>query len=107
MPARTRPYLFYDVAVTICSTCYRKIEGKIVFEDDRVLLLKQCPVHGRERVLIADDVDYYRRCREVFIKTPEMPVRYNTGDVRTIAVCAPITSSIPVCRSSRSATSAI
>jgi 7,8-dihydro-6-hydroxymethylpterin dimethyltransferase len=34
--------------------------------------------HGRERVLIADDVDYYRRCREVFIKAPEMPLQYNT-----------------------------
>ena len=51
MPARTRPYLFYDVAVTICSTCYRKVEGKIVFEDGKVLLLKHCPEHGRERVL--------------------------------------------------------
>jgi uncharacterized radical SAM superfamily Fe-S cluster-containing enzyme len=78
MAARTRPYLFYDVAVTICSTCYRKLEGKIVFEDGRVLLLKHCPEHGRERILIADDIDYYRRCREVFIKPPEMPVRYNT-----------------------------
>jgi len=27
---------------------------------------------------MADDVDYYRRCREVFIKTPEMPAHYNT-----------------------------
>ena len=78
MPTRTRPYLFYDVAISICSTCYRKVEGKIVFEDDNVLLIKQCPEHGWERVLIADDVDYYRRCREVFIKPPEMPQRYNT-----------------------------
>jgi uncharacterized radical SAM superfamily Fe-S cluster-containing enzyme len=76
--AKTRPYLFYDVAITICSTCFRKLEGKIVFEDGRVLLLKHCPTHGPERVLMADDVDYYRRCREVFIKAPEMPVRYNT-----------------------------
>ena len=75
---RVRPYLFYDVAVSICSTCYRKVEGKIVFEDDRVFLLKRCPEHGGERVLIADDVDYYRRCREVFLKPPEMPLRYNT-----------------------------
>ena len=30
---RVRPYLFYDVAVSICSTCYRKVEGKIVFQD--------------------------------------------------------------------------
>ena len=76
--ARTRPYLFYDVAISICSTCYRRIDAKIVFENDRVFMLKHCPEHGHERVLIADDVDYYRRCREVFIKPPEMPQRYNT-----------------------------
>src|SRR5882762_8284903 len=78
MSERVRPYLFYDVALTICSKCFRKLEGKIVFQDDKVFLLKRCPEHGAERVLIADDVDYYRRCREVFIKTPEMPVVYNT-----------------------------
>jgi uncharacterized radical SAM superfamily Fe-S cluster-containing enzyme len=78
MSARVRPYLFYDVAVSICTTCYRKVEGKIVFQDDRVYLLKQCPVHGPEKVLVADDVEYYRRCREVFIKPPEMPAHYAT-----------------------------
>ena len=41
-------------------------------------MLKRCPEHGAERVLVADDVDYYRRCREVFLKPPEMPLRYNT-----------------------------
>jgi len=75
---RVRPYLFYDVALTICSKCFRKLEGKIVFQDEKVFLLKRCPEHGAERVLIADDVDYYRRCREVFIKKPEMPMVYNT-----------------------------
>ena len=78
MTARVRPYLFYDVAVSICTTCYRKVEGKIVFEDGRVLLLKHCPAHGNERILIADDVDYYRRCREIFLKPPEMPRAFNT-----------------------------
>jgi len=75
---RVRPYLFYDVAVSICSTCYRRVEGKIVFQDDRVYLLKHCAEHGAERVLLADDVDWYRRCREVFLKPPEQPNRYNT-----------------------------
>ena len=64
MTDRVRPYLFYDVAVSICSTCYQKIEAKIVFEDGKVFMLKHCFQHGHERVLIADDVDYYRRCRE-------------------------------------------
>lgn len=75
---RIRPYLFYDVAVSICSTCYQKVEGKIVFQDGAVYMLKRCPVHGHERVLVADDVDYYRRCREIFIKPPEMPLAFNT-----------------------------
>ena len=78
MTDRLRPYLYYDLAVSICSSCYRKVEGKIVFQDGKVFLLKRCPEHGAERVLIADDVDYYRRCREVFIKPPEMPNVYNT-----------------------------
>jgi len=78
MADRLRPYLFYDVAVSICSTCFRKIEAKIVFEDGNVFMLKRCPTHGFERVLIADDVDYYKRCREVFLKPPEMPNRFNT-----------------------------
>lgn len=78
MPAVTRPYLFYDAAVSICTTCFRKIDAKIVFEDGRVLLLKHCPQHGSETVLMSDDVDYYRQCREVYIKPPEMPLRRNT-----------------------------
>lgn len=76
--AKVRPYLYYDVAISICTTCHRKVEGKIVFEADKVYLDKRCPTHGFERVLVADDVDYYKRSREVFIKPPEMPHTYNT-----------------------------
>jgi uncharacterized radical SAM superfamily Fe-S cluster-containing enzyme len=78
MPAKNRPYLYYDTAISICSTCYRKVEGKILFQDGRVLLRRRCPEHGWETALLADDIDYYRRAREVFIKPPEMPLRYNT-----------------------------
>src|SRR5215813_14328174 len=73
-----RPYLFYDVAISICSTCYRRVDAKIFFQDHSVFMIKRCPEHGYERILVADDVDYYRRCREVFIKPPETPARYNT-----------------------------
>ena len=76
--AKVRPYTYYDVAISVCTTCYRKVEGKIVFEDAKVFLDKRCPEHGFERVLVADDVDYYKRSREVFIKPPEMPHTYNT-----------------------------
>src|ERR1700734_527460 len=78
MTEKLRAYLFYDVAIWICSTCYRRVDAKIVFEDNKVWMLKRCPQHGHAKVLVADDVDYYRRSREVFIKTPEQPMVYNT-----------------------------
>ncbi len=78
MSERVRPYQYYDVAVSICAECYRKVEGKIYFQDGAVFLDKRCPVHGRQKVLIADDVDYYRRAREQFLKPSEMPRRFNT-----------------------------
>jgi 7,8-dihydro-6-hydroxymethylpterin dimethyltransferase len=81
MADRERPYLFYDVAISICSTCFRKVDAKILFQDGAVIMTKRCPDHGSESVLIADDVDYYRRSREVFLKRPEQPNRYNTETV--------------------------
>lgn len=78
MSDRVRPYMFYDTAISICPTCYRKVDGKIVFEDERVFLLRRCPEHGQTRALLADDVDYYRKSREVYLKIPEQPNRYNT-----------------------------
>ena len=36
MSERVRPYLFYDTAISICSTCYRRAEGKIIFENGDV-----------------------------------------------------------------------
>jgi len=78
MGAKVRPYLFYDSAVSVCATCLRRVEAKILLKDDQVFLEKWCPEHGRVRVLIADDAAYYRKSREVFIKAPEMPRLFNT-----------------------------
>ena len=78
MAAKVRPYLFYDSAVSICGTCLRRVEGNILIKDGAVYMDKWCPQHGRERVLLADDADYYRLCRERFIKPPELPRKFNT-----------------------------
>jgi len=78
MPAMTRPYLFYDTATSICERCLMRVEAKIVFQNERVYLDKWCPSHGKRRVLVADDVAYYRMARETFLKPPERPLRFNT-----------------------------
>ena len=78
MDAKVRPYLYYDHAVSVCTTCLRRVEASILIKDERVYLEKWCPQHGRERVLIADDAAYYRMARERFIKPPELPRQFNT-----------------------------
>ncbi|HNH89114.1 MAG TPA: radical SAM protein, partial [Thiobacillaceae bacterium] len=78
MTRKTRPYLFYDTTTSVCSHCLRRVEAKILIKEERVFLEKWCPEHGWERSLIADDADYYRLCREVYVKPPEMPERFNT-----------------------------
>ncbi|MFT7618017.1 MAG: putative radical SAM superfamily Fe-S cluster-containing enzyme [Planctomycetota bacterium] len=78
MTNRVRPYQYYDVAISICSTCLKRVDGKILFEDGNVIMQKRCPEHGMERVMISDDIEYYRLSREVFIKPSEMPMKFNT-----------------------------
>jgi len=73
----TRPYLFYALTNSVCSQCLVKVEAKIIFRDDCVYLVKHCPTHGHEEVLIADDIDYYKQSLE-FIKPGDMPLKFNT-----------------------------
>ena len=76
---KNRPYIFYDTTESICSTCFMKISASIVIQDNAVFMHKMCPAHGIEKVLIADDADFYRLGREVYIKPPEMPQKFNTA----------------------------
>ncbi len=72
-----RPYTYYDFTLSLCSKCLRRVDTKIVFEDEKVFMMKNCPSHGREKVLIATDVDYYRNIRN-YAKRSEIPRRFNT-----------------------------
>jgi uncharacterized radical SAM superfamily Fe-S cluster-containing enzyme len=75
---KVRPYLFYDTAVSLCTECLRRVEAKLVIQDDKVWMYKWCPAHGQSKVLIATDAAYWRSGRETYIKPPEMPLRFNT-----------------------------
>lgn len=72
-----RDYTYYDFTVSLCHECLRRVDAKIVFQNDNVYMLKRCPEHGRQKVLIATDIDYYKSCRN-FIKTSETPLKFNT-----------------------------
>src|ERR1700733_11959066 len=72
-----RPYQYFELINSICTTCLRKVEAKVLFQNQNVYLQKRCSIHGREKVLLSTDVDYYLKSR-LTLKPPEMPARYNT-----------------------------
>lgn len=79
-PISERPYIFYELTNSLCSSCLKKVEAKIIFQDERVYMLKTCLEHGLEKVLISIDIDYYKRARN-FLKPPQTPLRFNTATV--------------------------
>ena len=75
MPSTDQVY--YDFTLSLCSQCLRRVDAKIVFDDGNVYMLKRCPVHGPERVLVATDIEYYKRIRN-YNKASEFPLHFNT-----------------------------
>ncbi|HCW08953.1 MAG TPA: radical SAM protein [Cytophagales bacterium] len=73
----TRKYTYYDFTLSLCPECLQRVDAKIVFEDDCVYMLKRCPEHGNSKVLIADDVAYYKNIRN-YNKPSETPYKFNT-----------------------------
>jgi len=75
MPERS--YTYYDFTLSLCTTCLQRVDAKIVFENGNVFMLKNCPQHGFEKVLIATDIDYYKNIRN-YNKPSETPLKFNT-----------------------------
>lgn len=73
----TRDYVYYDFTLSVCTTCLRRVDAKIVFQHDKVYMLKSCPEHGRQKVLIATDIEYYKRMRN-YGKPGDIPKMFNT-----------------------------
>ncbi len=72
-----RKYTYYDFTLSLCPECLKRIDAKIVFEEGNVYMLKRCPEHGNSKVLIADDIEYYKNIRN-YNKPSEMPYTFNT-----------------------------
>ena len=76
MPVKN--YTYYDFTISLCPECLRRVDAKIIFEDGNVYMLKTCPDHGFHKVLIADDIEYYKNIRN-YNKASEAPLKANTN----------------------------
>lgn len=74
---KTRDYIFYDYTKSLCPHCLALVDTKIVFQNEKVWMLKHCKTHGESKSMIADDVNYYKQLRN-YNKQSEMPLKFNT-----------------------------
>lgn len=72
-----KDYIYYDLTTSLCSTCYKRVSAKIIFENAAVYMIKTCKEHGFEKVLIATDIEYYKNIRN-YNKKSEYPKITNT-----------------------------
>lgn len=72
-----RKYTYYDFTLSLCPECLKRVDAKIVFENGNVYMLKRCNEHGNSKVLIADDIEYYKNIRN-YNKPSETPYTFNT-----------------------------
>jgi len=73
----SRDYIFYELTNSICSECLQKVEAKIIFQHDKVYMVKHCFEHGKQKVLVATDIPYYEKLRS-FNKPGDMPKKFGT-----------------------------
>ncbi len=73
----TKDYTYYDFTLSLCTQCLKRVDAKIIFQEDNVYMLKRCPEHGAEKVLIATDIEYYKNIRN-YNKPSDAPLKTNT-----------------------------
>ena len=71
-----RPYTYYDFTLSLCPHCLKRIDAKIVFEENKVWMHKRCAEHGFFKVLLATSIEYYKNIRN-YNKPSEIPLRFN------------------------------
>jgi uncharacterized radical SAM superfamily Fe-S cluster-containing enzyme len=77
------PYVFHGQTTSLCAICLEPVPAKVLIEDDKVWYQKRCRAHGVQKVLIADDVDYWRS-QKLWLKPGDRPLAPQT---RTEAGC--------------------
>lgn len=75
-----KSYTYYDHTTSLCVECHRPVSAKIIFESGKVYMVKNCKTHGFQKVIIADDIDYYKKMRN-YNKASEYPAQTHTETI--------------------------
>lgn len=54
-----KEYIYHSFTRTLCSKCGELVDGKIVYDDKNVLILKNCTKCGEHFELLEENIDYH------------------------------------------------
>ena len=52
-------HVYYSMTKSLCGTCKRAVDAKIVFRNEAVWFDKFCPTHGHEHCRVASSIEWY------------------------------------------------
>jgi 7,8-dihydro-6-hydroxymethylpterin dimethyltransferase len=54
-----RAYIYHNFTNSLCPTCLKVVQAKVILQHGKVYMLKTCPEHGSVRTLLSSDAAYY------------------------------------------------
>jgi len=57
---------FIKKTKSICPKCTVKLDSRIMEEDDKVHIVKECKKHGKFKILVSKDADYYKKTSDFY-----------------------------------------
>ena len=77
MTPKARPYIFYGMTYSLCTTCLKNVPAKILFKNDKVYYQKNCLEHGIHEEIVSTDIEYFKLMKE-YLKPGDMPDTFQT-----------------------------
>jgi len=72
-----RDEVFLEYTRSICPVCKRVLDAEVSVRDNRVLLRKRCPEHGRFEALVYSDAELYM-AQQRYNKPGTLPLEFQT-----------------------------
>jgi 7,8-dihydro-6-hydroxymethylpterin dimethyltransferase len=59
MGGKQSEYRYIEHTTSICPSCLKRLDAKIVEKDGKIFILKFCPEHGAQEEILEEDAEYY------------------------------------------------
>ncbi len=66
--------IYYGLTRSTCPECLKIIDAQIIVRDNKVYFDKFCPDHGKSRILVSSDIQWYDFCRN-YQKANSVPLK--------------------------------